>query len=122
MEIEVFNKKYEVLEIIPKKHEEHDLFVCKAPAGYRECFQRFDIGREARKTVQLEQVPWNYDEIIIIKNKLKQGMTPTQISKCEELKRHTETAIYSKALRVRMDMNLKNAREKESKPRFNIKF
>lgn len=117
MEIEVFNKKYEVLEIIPKKHEEHDLFVCKAPAGYRECFQRFDIGREARKTVQLEQVPWNYDEIIIIKNKLKQGLIPNEISKCEELKRHTPLAIANKARLLRQQMTFK-----ETSPRFNIKF
>ncbi len=43
MTIEVLRRIYEVLEIIPKKHSEYDLFVCKAPAGYRECFQRFGI-------------------------------------------------------------------------------
>lgn len=71
MTIEVLGKTYEVIEVIEKKHEEHDLFVCKAPAGYRECFQRFDIGREARKTGVTESVPWNYDEIIIIKKQIK---------------------------------------------------
>lgn len=53
MTIEVLEKAYEVLEILPKKHSEYDLFVCKAPAGYRECFQRFDIeGGQSRAVVR----------------------------------------------------------------------
>lgn len=33
---------YEVIEVIPKNLEKHDLFVCVSEFGYKECFQRYD--------------------------------------------------------------------------------
>lgn len=33
---------YEVIEVIPKNLEKHDLFVCVSEYGYKECFQRCD--------------------------------------------------------------------------------
>lgn len=33
---------YEVIEVIPKKLSQHDLFICMSEYGYRECFQRCD--------------------------------------------------------------------------------
>lgn len=55
MNIEISGKTYEVLEILPRRHREYDLFVCKAPAGYKECFQRWDV--EERKTIKKKRAP-----------------------------------------------------------------
>lgn len=118
MKIEVLGKTYEVLEIIEKKHCAHDLFVCRAPAGYRECFQRIDIGRLPRKAVVIDKhVSWNYDEIAIIKNRLAEGLLPSQIAKIAEITRHTPQAVENKARAIK-----RHEQEKETKPRFNIKF
>lgn len=117
MEIEVLNKKYEVLEIIPKKHEEHDLFVCKASAGYKECFHRMDIGRELKEKKIAQAVAWTREERKLIIESLKNGLSTREISKLMELNRHTESAIRSEVLRIKTKMKYE-----ESKPRFNIKF
>lgn len=117
MEIEVLNKKYEVLEIIPKKNEEHDLFVCKAPAGYRECFHRMDIDRELKEKKIAKSVAWTREERKLIRESLKNGLSTREISKLTELNRHTEPAIRNEVLRVRAKMEYE-----ENKPRFNIKF
>lgn len=124
MEIEVFNKKYEVLEIIPKKHEEYDLFVCRAPAGYKECFQRIDIGREPKKINMTDSVSWTYGEIHIIKEAIKKGVSYIEIPQYKGLERHTENAIRSRYSKIKREMLWKEESERERKkgPRFNIKF
>lgn len=124
MKIEVLGKIYEVLEIIPKKHEEYDLFVCTTPAGYKECFQRIDIGREPKIIKMSDAVSWTTEEIDIIKQEFLKGKTTDEISKNEKLNRHTQTAIRSRAIQVRNRMVFKNelAQNRKREPRFNIKF
>ena len=122
--IEVLGKTYEVIEVIPKKHSEYDLFVCKAPEGYKECFQRIDLGQKQKIVRMSESVQWTYDELEIVKEALKNGKTATEISKYEQLNRHTQNAIYVRANELKSKMKLEKQIEEERKhePRFNIKF
>lgn len=47
---------FEVIEIIPKKYREQDLFVCKNKYGYKECFQRMDV--EGNLTPDKRMLRW----------------------------------------------------------------
>lgn len=124
MTIEVLGKTYEVIEVILKKHSEHDLFLCKAPAGYKECFQRIDIGREPRKIKMTDSVAWTIDEIEIIKAELKNGKLPGEIAMDERLDRHTENARYVKAKNIQNQMVFRKELNVVSKrqPRFKVRF
>lgn len=116
MKIEVLGKIYEVLEIIPKKHEEYDLFVCTTPAGYKECFQYFDLKNNSGYGERLYSF-WTEEDENLIKEKLLEGMTPHGISKKLKYLQHTEASIEERAKKIKKEMLIK-----ESKPRFNIKF
>lgn len=118
MEVEVLGKKYKVLEVIYKKNAEHDLFVCQSPLGYKECFQRFDIGRELKEKKFGKAITWTYEEIKIIEEAIKNKLSTAEICKLVELNRHTELAIRNKVMVIKQ----KATYDKESKPRFNIKF
>jgi hypothetical protein len=121
MIVEVLGKQYEVIEILQKKYPEHDLFLCKSKYGFKECFQRFDIGREARSYTAGEQVSWACDEIRLIKSYLEKGKTIKEITEHEELKRHTPLAIETKARRIKQQIIFEE-KLKATKPRFNFKF
>ena len=124
MIIEVLGKEYEVIEIIPKKCSEHDLFICKAPAGYRECFQRCDIGRTKKVREVYESVAWTCEEVNIIKEAIKNGVPLKEIAKNEQLNRHTVDAAFHKATQTRRAMIWKKQMEQEkiSRPRFKVRF
>lgn len=122
--IEVLGKTYEVLEILPRKHSEYDLFLCKAPAGYKECFQRIDIGREPKKLKMSDAVSWTLAEIEIIKDELRKGKLPGEIAMNEKLNRHTQNATYVRARDIKNNMIYKKElkEEKISRPRFKVRF
>ncbi len=108
MKIEVLGKIYEVLEIIPKAHKEYDLFLCKSALGYRECFQRIDIGRELKIKKKAQFVSWEYNEIQAMKEAIKSGLCANDIVALPELSRHTETAIRNRLIYVKRDMKYKD--------------
>ena len=122
--IEVLGKTYEVIEVIPKKHSEYDLFLCKSKAGYKECFQRIDIGREPKKVKMSDAVNWTLEEIELIKDELRKGKLPGEIAMNEKLSRHTQNATYVRARDIKNNMIYKKElkEEKISRPRFKVRF
>lgn len=124
MTIEVLGKTYEVIEVIPKKHSEYDLFLCKSKAGYKECFQRIDIGREPKKVKMSDAVAWTLDEIELIKNELRRGKLPCEIAMNEKLNRHTQNATYVRARDIKNNMIYKKELKDDRKrgPRFKVRF
>lgn len=42
--LQLRNREYEVIEVLPRKYKEHDLILClDLRNGTKECFQRFDV-------------------------------------------------------------------------------
>lgn len=124
MMVEVLGKQYEVIEIIPKKYPEQDLFICKSKYGFKECFQRFDIGREPRKVKMTDGVDWTCKEVQIVKEALNNNIPIKDIATYSELNRHTENAIIHKATTMKREMLWKEEaeREKRREPRFKVRF
>ena len=102
--MEVKGKKYEVLEILKKsRFPEQDLYVCLSEYGYKECFQGFDISQQyvdARK----KPFSWTLEEKNRIRELLKEGKTPLEISRTFKGNLRTEASTYKLAYDIRKEL------------------
>lgn len=76
--LQLRNREYEVIEVLPRKYKEHDLILClDLRNGTKECFQRFDVDENVAicRTVYSDE----YKEFIIAEH--KKGTRGSDIAK-----------------------------------------
>lgn len=100
------NRKYTIIEVIRKRHIEHDLLLCTT-RFYKECFQRIDL-EEKILDEQIFARGWSEEEDSMIKEQLKNGKTVAEISKKFINPNRTEQAVERRAYNIRKE--LKNER------------
>lgn len=75
--IKVGTRKYKVLEILPRKFREHDLFLCEdLLTKTKECFQRFDIDAK----INNERIPYPKEYRGIILEEHRKGRSKKEIA------------------------------------------
>lgn len=91
---------YELIKIYPNpKFREKDMFLLQHEKGYKTCFYRVDLDRMPSEKLKDD---WLYStsETEQITELLKQGMTPTEISK-KKYRNKSQSSIYNKARRIK---------------------
>ena len=104
--IVVRGRKYEVLQVIKKKLEAQDLFLCIDSNGIKTCFQRQDVfPPEIKYKYKYER--WSKDEIEAMKDEILNGKTDKEIAEELNFARGIEPTI-SKLRNLRKEMRLNN--------------
>ncbi len=77
MKIRVKNKEYEVIQILKKKLEMQDLFVCVDKNGIKTCFQRQDVFPPKK---EIRNRRWTEEEVEAMKDEILSGKTDREIA------------------------------------------
>lgn len=96
------NKEYEVLQVIKKRLEAQDLFLCVDSNGIKSCFQRQDVYPKER-TYKYRWTRWSQEEVDAMKDEILNGKTDREIAEELNFARGIEPTI-SKLRNLRKEM------------------
>lgn len=100
----VNGKNYEVIKVYPNKANPlKDLILCENEFGYKECFHRINI---EKGTFNVKKwAIWTEEEKNKIRELLRQGKTPYEISKSACISGRTEASVCTVASNLQKEMN-----------------
>lgn len=96
--IQIKGKNYEVLKVYPNRiNPLKDMILCENEYGVKECFHRIDLQDISARSKR----DWTTEETNKIRDLLKNGYTPSEISKERCFINRTQGAIYNRASEIK---------------------
>lgn len=105
-EITIKNKEYTVLQIIKKKFEAQDLFLCVDNKGIKTCFQRQDVYPKERE-YKYRFKRWSQEDVDVMKDEILSGKTDREIAEEMNFEKGFE-ATLNKLRNLRKEMRKTN--------------
>lgn len=113
--MKIAGKEYELLEVYPDKvNEQKDLMVFETKFGYKECFHRYDLLHEPKKKRTEVYKNWTDSDSRIIKDFLKEGMTPQEISRYDLFNGRSAQAVLEYAKKIKRRMEKANDKNRDT--------
>lgn len=113
--MKIAGKEYELLGIYSNKTNNlKDIILVKSPAGYKECFHRYDILHEPKKKRTEVYKNWTDSDSRIIKDFLKEGMTPQEISRYDLFNGRSAQAVLEYAKKIKRRMEKANDKNRDT--------
>ncbi len=113
--MKIAGKEYELLGIYPNKTNNlKDIILVKSPAGYKECFHRYDLLHEPKKKRTEVYRKWTKSERRMIKDFLAEGVTPSEISGYDLFDGRSTLAVLQYAKKIKRGMEKANDKNRDT--------
>lgn len=113
--MKIAGKEYELLGIYPNKTNNlKDIILVKSPAGYKECFHRYDLLHEPKKKRTEVYRKWTKSERRMIKDFLAEGVTPSEISGYDLFNDRSAQAVLEYARKIKNEMEKANDKNRDT--------